>query len=73
MAAASDSSTTEPLSDEGMKTLLGQVDRDGDGQVSGNEITAFVTQLGSQMQAASAKYSSTAMPGFSTNQVNEAA
>lgn len=69
--AADASTANAPLSDDAMTTLMGQVDVDGDGKVSGNEITAFVNQLGSQMQAASAKYGSTAIPSFSTSsQVN---
>jgi Ca2+-binding EF-hand superfamily protein len=71
MAEAADTSATAPLNEDALQALLGQVDSDGDGQISGAEISAFVTQLGSQMQAASQKYNDTAMASFSTNkQVN---
>lgn len=69
-----DTAATAPLSEDALQTLMGQVDSDSDGQISGNELTAFVTQLGSQLQAASASYNNTALSSFSTaNQLNEAA
>jgi Ca2+-binding EF-hand superfamily protein len=71
--AAADTSATAPLNEDALQALLGQVDSDGDGQISGAEISAFVTQLGSQMQAASQKYNDTALASFSTNQLNETA
>jgi Ca2+-binding EF-hand superfamily protein len=71
--AAADSSATAPLNEDAMQALLGQVDSDADGQLSGEEISAFVTKLGTQMQAASSKYNSTALASFSTNQLNTAA
>jgi Ca2+-binding EF-hand superfamily protein len=71
--AAADTSATAPLNEDALQALLGQVDKDGDGQISGAEISAFVTQLGSQMQAASQKYNDTALASFSTNKLNETA
>lgn len=66
-------STTGTLSEDALQTLMGQVDSDADGQISGEELTAFVTQLSGQLQAASASYNSTAMASFSTSQLNESA
>lgn len=73
LAEAADTSATAPLNEDALQALLGQVDSDGDGQISGAEISAFVTQLGSQMQAASQKYNDTALASFSTNKLNESA
>lgn len=71
--ASADASATASLNEDAMQTLLGQVDSDGDGQISQTELTAFVTQLGTQMQAASQKYNETALASFSTKSLNTAA
>lgn len=71
--AAADTSATAPLNEDALQALLGQVDSDANGQISGEEISAFVTKLGTQMQAASAKYNDTALASFSTSQLNTAA
>lgn len=70
---AADTSPTGPLNEEGMQALLKSVDGNADGQISDNEITAFVNQLGSQMGAASKKYSDTALASFSTRPVSQSA
>lgn len=64
---------TASLDSAAMKTLMGQVDGDSDGQISGQELTAFVTQLSSQLQAASASYNNMATSSLTTSQLNAAA
>ncbi len=68
-----DSSSTEVLTDNGVNTLLASVDSDGDGKVSGTEISAFAAKISSQMQAASKLYNNTATASFTTSQLKQAA
>ena len=67
--AASD----EALNDESVKSLMASADSDGDGQVSGTELTAFATKISSQLEAASKLYNSTATASFTTSQLSQAA
>lgn len=56
--------------------LLSTVDIDGDGQISGAELSAFVAQLSSQLEAATKKYNDVALAAASnttSNGLNEAA
>ena len=41
--------------------------------MSATELTAFASQMGGQMEAASKRYNDTAMASFSTRQVSEKA
>ena len=76
-ASSATSSTTaasdEALNDESVKSLMASADSDGDGQVSGSELTAFATKISSQLEAASKLYNSTATASFSTSQLSQAA
>ena len=63
----------ETLNDESVKSLMASADRDGDGQVSGAELTAFATKVSSQLEAASKLYNSTATASFTTSQLSQAA
>ena len=60
---------TDPL-----QALMDGLDGDGDGQISDSELTTFVSQLNSQIEAATRKYNETALAGLSdTGGLNEAA
>lgn len=62
------SAATDPL-----VALMNTVDKDGDGQISGDELNQFVAQLSSQLEAASKKYNDVALGAASNNGLSEAA
>lgn len=59
--ASSEAANTDPL-----QALIGTVDSDGDGQISGAELSAFVTQLSTQLEAASKRYNDVALASASS-------
>lgn len=57
-----------------LQALMDGLDSDGDGQISDSELTTFVSQLNSQIEAATRKYNETALAGLgTTGSLNEAA
>lgn len=57
-----------------LQALMDGLDSDGDGQISDSELTTFVSQLNSQIEAATRKYNETALAGLgTTGGLNEAA
>lgn len=50
------SAAAAPASSDALNQLLAGVDADADGQISSNELSAFVAQLGSQLELASRLY-----------------
>ncbi len=73
LMASGDTAPAGALNEDALQALMGQVDADGDGQISATELTAFASQMGGQMEAASKRYNDTAMASFSTRQVSEKA
>lgn len=73
LMASGDAAPASALNEDALQALMGQVDADGDGQISATELTAFASQMGGQMEAASKRYNDTAMASFSTRQVSEKA
>lgn len=73
LMASGDTAPASALNEDALQALMGQVDADGDGQISATELTAFASQMGGQMEAASKRYNDTAMASFSTRQVSEKA
>ena len=71
-AVAAANATDATQAADPLATLMKSVDKDGDGKVSGSELTAFVTQLSSQMEAASRKYNETALAAADNSQVLDA-
>jgi Ca2+-binding EF-hand superfamily protein len=63
---AAEEPATETAATDPMQQLIGTVDSDGDGQVSGAELSAFVAQLSSQLEAASKKYNDVALASASS-------
>ena len=53
---AAATSTAAPGTNDALKQMLAGVDADADGQISSNELSAFVAQLGSQLELASRLY-----------------
>ena len=66
--------TTVTAAADPLQELIGSVDSDGDGQISGAELNTFVAQLSSQLEAASKKYNDVALASASSsNTLDEAA
>lgn len=63
--AAADPATVTAAADR-LQELIGTVDSDGDGQISGAELSTFVAQLSSQLEAASKKYNDVALASASS-------
>ena len=57
--------TTVTAAADPLQELIGSVDSDGDGQISGAELNTFVAQLSSQLEAASKKYNDVALASAS--------
>ena len=75
-ATGTTGAATEPAtaSADPLQQLIGTVDSDGDGQISGAELSTFVAQLSSQLEAASKKYNDVALASASSSKtLNEAA
>jgi Ca2+-binding EF-hand superfamily protein len=72
-STSSDADSTAVLTDSGVDTLMASVDSDGDGKVSGSEISAFAAKISTQMEAASKLYNTTATASFTTSQLKQAA
>ena len=71
--AAAEPATVTAAADP-LQELIGSVDSDGDGQISGAELNTFVAQLSSQLEAASKKYNDVALASASSsNTLDEAA
>ena len=71
--AATDTATEEVVNSDAVKSLMASVDGDGNGKISGAEITAFATKMNSQLEAASKLYNNTATASFTTSQFRQAA
>lgn len=72
-STTTDSATEVALGSDAVKSLMASVDGDGNGKISGAEITAFATKMNSQLEAASKLYNNTATASFATSQFRQAA
>ncbi len=72
-STTTDSATEVALGSDAVKSLMASVDGDGNGKISGAEITAFATKMNSQLEAASKLYNNTATASFTTSQFRQAA
>ena len=72
-STTTDTATEEVVNSDAVKSLMASVDGDGDGKISGAEITAFATKMNSQLEAASKLYNNTATASFTTSQFRQAA
>jgi Ca2+-binding EF-hand superfamily protein len=71
--AAAEPATATAAADP-LQDLIGSLDSDGDGQISGAELSTFVAQLSSQLEAASKKYNDVALASASSSKaLDEAA
>ena len=55
---------------EGVKGLMKNVDKDGDGEISGAELTAFMNRVNAHAEAATRRYNETALASNSTSSGN---
>lgn len=72
-AVASAATDPAPAVADPLIALMNTVDKDGDGQISGDELNQFVAQLSSQLEAASKKYNDVALGATTNNGLSEAA
>ena len=56
-----------PVSDEQLQAMMSSVDADGDGEISGTELSAFVAQISAQAEAATRRYNETALAGLGSS------
>lgn len=54
------------VSDEQLQAMMSSVDANGDGEISGAELSAFVAQISAQAEAATRRYNETALAGLGT-------
>ena len=56
-----------PVSDDQLQAMMRSVDADGDGEISGTELSAFVAQISAQAEAATRRYNETALAGLGSS------
>jgi len=55
------------VSDEQLQAMMSTVDANGDGEISGTELSAFVAQISAQAEAATRRYNETALAGLGSS------
>jgi Ca2+-binding EF-hand superfamily protein len=69
-AAATEAESTSvaqaAVSDEQLQAMMSTVDANGDGEISGAELSAFVAQISAQAETATRRYNETALAGVGT-------